>query len=217
MYITWLGQSCFKIQTKPQKETEEVTMITDPYGNIGLRMPRLTADIVTVSHAHFDHNNVTALQGNPLVVDQAGEYEIKKIFIYGLISYHDKNQGTERGKNIIYKIQTENLVLTHLGDIGHILDNGLIEKLEGTDILMIPVGGTFTVGAKLAAEIVQQIEPRIVIPMHYKIAGLNIKLEPVDNFLKEMGVSKKEMVEKLKITKKELAAEKMQVIVMTKK
>lgn len=217
MYITWLGQSCFKIQIKPQKDLEEVTIVTDPYGNIGFKMPRLGADIVTISHDHPDHNNSEVISGNPFIIKQAGEYEVKNVFIYGLTSYHDKTQGTEKGKNIIYKIQTEGLILAHLGDIGHLFDNGLAEKLEGTDILMIPVGGNVTIGAKQAAEIVSQIEPRIIIPMHYKLPGLNIKLDPVDNFLKEMGVTKKETVEKLKISKKELPPEKSQIIILAKK
>lgn len=217
MNITWLGQSCFKIQTKPQKDANEITIITDPYGNIGFKMPRVTADIVTISHNHPDHNNLDSVQVNPFVIDQAGEYEIKNIFIYGIVSSHSKNQNNENFKNIIYKIQAESLVLTHLGDVGQTLENGLLEKLEGTDILLIPVGGNYTIDAKSAAEIVNQIEPRIVIPMHYKIPGLNIKLEPVDNFLKEMGINKAENVDKLKITKKDLPAEKTKIIVMSKK
>lgn len=217
MYITWLGQSCFKIQTKPQKDSDELTIVTDPYNNIGFKLPRLTADIVTISHNHNDHNNKEAVGGNPFVIDQPGEYEVKNVFIYGLSGFHDKTEGRESGKNIIYKIRTEGLIITHLGDIGHQLDNGLAEKLKETDILMIPVGGNFTIGAKQAAEIVNQIEPKIVIPMHYKIPGLNIKLDPVDDFLKEMGIGKQETTEKLKINKKDLPPEKTQIIVMTKK
>lgn len=217
MYITWLGQSCFKIQTKSQKDLGEATIVTDPYGNIGFKMPRFGADIVTISHNHLGHNNSEAINGNPFIIKQAGEYEVKNIFIYGFTSFHDKVQGAERGKNIIYKIQTEGMTVAHLGDVGHLLDNGLAEKLEGTDILMIPVGGVFTIDAKQAAEIVNQIEPRIIIPMHYKLPGINVKLDPLDNFLKEMGAAKKEMVEKLKISKKELPQEKSQIIILAKK
>ena len=218
MYITWLGHSCFKIQTKPQKDSDEITVITDPYDRAtGLRLPRTTAQIVTVSHSHHDHNFIDGVSGEPFVINQVGEYEVRQIFIYGLASFHDKNQGQDLGKNIIYKIQSEGLTIAHLGDLGHPLDNGLLEKLEGTDILFVPVGGEATLSGKQAAEIVAQIEPRIVIPMHYKIPGLTIKLDTADGFLREMGASKKEVQEKLKITQKDLPAEKTQVVLLAKK
>jgi len=213
MYITWLGQSCFKLQDKIGQDG--VLLVTDPYGDeIGLKMPRFEADIVTVSHGHFDHNNVSAIRGNAFIVDTAGEYEMKAVFIEGVESWHDSAEGKERGKNIIYRIEMEDISLTHLGDLGHILDAKQLEKLEGTDILLIPVGGKYTINAAKAVEVISQIEPRIVIPMHYKIPGLKADIDGVDKFIKELGL-KPRQEEKLKISKKDLPTEDMELVVLS--
>lgn len=217
MYITWLGQSCFKIQSKTTNG--ETILITDPFDKkIGLKLPRqLKADIVTLSHDHSDHNNLADVSGisspKPFIVKNPGEYEIKNIFIYGLSSFHDKVEGKERGQNIIYRFETEELSLVHLGDLGHSLNDEQLEKLQGTDILLVPVGGTYTLDAKEAAGVISQIEPRIVIPMHYKTPGLNLKIDGVDKFCKEMGVCSKIEDNKLKITKKDLPQEEMKIII----
>ncbi|MFA5052026.1 MAG: MBL fold metallo-hydrolase [Patescibacteria group bacterium] len=209
MIITWLGQACFKIQSK------DVTVITDPYdAGIGLKLPRLNADIVTVSHDHHDHNNAGAINGNPFVINQPGEYEVKSVFVHGIPSYHDDKSGAERGNNIIYFFQIEELKLAHLGDLGAPLTDDQIEKLEGVDIVFIPVGGVYTIDGKQAAEVVSQLEPRIAIPMHFKIPGLNIKLQGIDKFCDEMGVKQNGTEEKFKITKKELPSEETQVIIL---
>ena len=209
MNITWLGQACFKIQGK------EVTIITDPYdGKIGLKLPRLNAEIVTISHNNYDHNNIKAVSGQPFIIDTPGEYEIKKVFIWGIPSWHDNKEGADRGANTIFIYQFEDIKLAHLGDLGTTLSNGQLEKLEGVDILLIPVGGVYTIDGKKAAEVVNQIEPRIVIPMHYKIPNLKIKLEAVDKFCSEMGVKKNGPEEKLKITKKDLPAEEIKIIIL---
>src|SRR3989338_7947313 len=213
MYITWLGQACFKLQYKIGPDG--VLLVTDPYGDeIGLKMPRFEADIVTVSHAHFDHNNVGAIRGNAFVIDTAGEYEMKAVFVEGVESWHDASQGKERGKNIIYRIEMEDISITHLGDLGHILDAKQLEKLEGTDILLIPVGGKYTINAAKAVEVISQIEPRIVIPMHYKVPGLKADIDGVEKFIKELGL-KPRQEEKLKITKKDLPAEDMELVVLS--
>lgn len=209
MNITWLGQACFKIQGK------EVTIITDPYDSkIGLKLPRLNAEILTISHNHYDHNNIKAVSGQPFLIDTPGEYEIKKVFIWGIPSWHDNKEGAVRGANTIFIYQLEDIKLAHLGDLGTTLSNEQLEKLEGVDILLIPVGGIYTIDGKKAAEVVNQIEPRIVIPMHYKIPNLKIKLEAVDKFCNEMGVKKNGPEEKLKITKKDLPAEEIKIIIL---
>jgi L-ascorbate metabolism protein UlaG (beta-lactamase superfamily) len=212
MYISWLGQSCFKIQSK------DTTIITDPYEEvIGLRLPsRLSADIVTISHQHEDHNNSKAISGTPFIVDAPGEYETKGIFIQGIPSVHDDKNGAERGINTIFLFTLEEIKLAHLGDLGTTLNDEQLEKLEGVDILLVPVGGTFTVDGKKAAEVVNQIEPRIVIPMHYKIPGLNMKLQPVDKFCDEMGAKMNGAEEKFRIVKKELPIEETKVIILKK-
>ena len=212
MHITWLGQSCFKLQDKIGPDG--VLLVTDPYGDeIGLKMPRLEANIVTVSHGHFDHNNTDAIRGNPFIINTAGEYEIKGVFIEGVESWHDEKNGSERDENIIYRIEMEDISITHLGDLGHVLDTKQLEKLEGTDILLIPVGGKYTINAAKAVEVISQIEPRIVIPMHYKITGLKVDIDGVEKFIKELGL-KPRNEEKLKITKKDLPQEDMELVVL---
>lgn len=213
MTITWLGQSCFKIQDK------DVTLVTDPYGKeTGFKLPRLTADIVTVSHDHDDHNNIEGVKGqteeNLFTITRPGEYEVKGVFVYGIPLWHDKSEGEERGENVAYRIEMDNISVAHLGDLGHNLTEEQVAELDGVDILLVPVGGKWTIGAHEAAEIINKIEPRIVIPMHYKIPGLKIDLEPVDKFLKEMGATKAEKMPKLKIAKKDLPQEETKVILL---
>lgn len=210
MTITWLGHSCFKIQDK------EVTIVTDPFdASIGLKVPRSEADIVTISHDHHDHNNLEAIKGSPFVIKGSGEYEVKNVFVYGIPSFHDKSEGKERGANTIYLINAENIKVAHLGDLGQTsLNDEQLERLDGVDILLVPIGGVYTIGAKEAVDIINQIEPRIVIPMHYKVPGLKINLDGLDKFCKEIGICKKEAIDKLKITKKDLPTEEMEVIAM---
>lgn len=212
MIITWLGHSCFKIQDRVG--AEGVTLITDPYDkSIGLKPVSLEADIVTISHDHADHNNATALRGNPYVIKTAGEYDFKGVLIEGVESYHDDKEGGERGKNIIYRIEIDDISISHLGDLGHVLDDKQLERLVGTDILILPVGGGYTIDAKQAVEVVSQIEPRIVIPMHYLMPGVKAQIDGVDKFIKELGISPTEE-EKLKISKKDLPQEDMELVVL---
>ena len=213
MYIQYLGHSCFKLSGKDSKG-ENVTVIIDPFGkDYGLKVPSAEADIVTVSHQHQDHNNLAAVRGNPYAVDTAGEYEVKDVFIQGIDSFHDDKEGQERGGNIIYRLSMEDVVITHLGDLGHILDHKQVEKLEGTDILMIPVGGKYTLDAKAAVEVINQIEPRMVIPMHYKQPGLTLDINGVEIFIKEIGMKPQYIEDKLKVNKKDLPQEDMELVV----
>jgi L-ascorbate metabolism protein UlaG (beta-lactamase superfamily) len=217
MIITWQGHSCFKIQDKIGPDG--VTVVTDPFdkelaAKAGLKVPNFEADIVTVSHQHHDHNNVSALRGEPFTVDCAGEYDFKGILVEGIDSYHDEKKGEIRGENIIYRIEVEDISITHLGDLGHVLDNNQIEKLAGTDILLIPVGGNYTLDAKKAIEVISQIEPRIIIPMHYKTKDSKLELEDVEKFVKEIGLTPS-YEEKLKISKKDLPQEDMELVILS--
>lgn len=214
MFITYLGHSCFKLQDKTGPEG--MAVITDPFNkNIGLKEPHFEADIVTVSHAHDDHNNVGAIRGNPFIIDTAGEYDVKGVSVIGVDSYHDNQEGKERGKNIIYRLDIDDLLVVHLGDLGqNALDTKQLEKLEGTDILLIPVGGKVTINAKEAVEIIAQIEPRIVIPMHYKVKDLKLDIDGLDKFIKEFGV-KPRYEEKLKVSKKDLPQEETELVVLS--
>jgi len=209
MTIFWLGQSAFKIQDK------EVTIAIDPHDNIGIKMPKFQAEVLLITHDHDDHNNKEAIKGAPFLIDGPGEYEVKNVFVYGIQAFHDNKQGAEQGKITMYLIEVEGVKIAHLSDFGQdSLTNDQLELLEGVDILLIPVGGHYTIDGEQAAKIVSQLQPRIVIPMHYKISGVNIKLDPVDKFLKEFGVTNPEKVDKLKISKKDLPQEETKVILL---
>lgn len=213
MYITYLGHSCFKIQDKTGPEA--ITVVTDPFDkSVGLKVPNFEADIVTVSHDHKDHNNHEALRGTPFLVDMPGEYDIKGVTIDGIDSYHDNKEGKERGKNTIFRIFMDDISVVHLGDLGQYeLDTKQLEALESTDILIIPVGGKDSLDAKTAVAIIAQIEPRIVIPMHYKSKDSKFDGDGVEKFIKELGLEPRRE-EKLKISKKDLPQEDMQVVVL---
>ncbi len=206
MDIFPLGHAAFKLRGKA------ASIVCDPYNPemVGLNFPKHTqADIVTVSHAHEDHNFLRVVEkldnGEMLVISGPGEYEAKGIEITGVASFHDTKKGQERGKNTIYKIHMEELTLVHCGDLGHILEESEAEFLEDIDILMIPVGGVFTIDAHTAAKVVAQLEPLVIIPMHYQRLGLNPKvfsgLLPVTQFLKEIGQEGVTPQPKLKIGK----------------
>ncbi|MFA5163612.1 MAG: MBL fold metallo-hydrolase [Patescibacteria group bacterium] len=213
MIITWQGHSCFKIQDKIGPDG--LTVVTDPFSKeVGLKVPNFEADIVTISHDHHDHNNSSALRGQPFIIDSAGEYDVKGVMVEGIASYHDDKEGKERGDNIIYRIEMDDISIVHLGDLGQVLDNAQLERLAGTDILLIPVGGKYTLDAKKAVEVISQIEPRLVIPMHYKTKDSKIDVEGVDKFVKELGVAPT-YEEKLKISKKELPSEDMELVILS--
>ncbi len=188
----------------------------DPFDkSIGLRPPFGQGNIVLTTHDHYDHNNVGTIKGNPFIVEGPGEYEIKGVNIYGTLAFHDSKEGKERGLNTIYVVESEEMRICHLGDLGQReLSEEQLEKMGEIDILMVPVGGNFTLSAEQASRIINQIEPKIVIPMHYKIPGLNLKIDGVDKFLKVMGEGKVEAQEKLVIKKKELPSEEAKIVVM---
>lgn len=214
MIISWYGLSCFKIQDKTG--LDGITIITDPFDQkCGLKMPSVDADIVTLSHLdHANHNNLKAVRGDFFVVKNPGEYDVKGIIINGVDSYHDEKKGEDLGKNTIYRIEIDGITVTHLGDLGHVLNSDELEILSGTDILLVPIGGRHTLNAKKAVEVVNQIEPRIVIPMHYSLPGLKITdIDGLDKFTKELGIKPTEE-QKLKISSKELPQEDMELVVL---
>jgi L-ascorbate metabolism protein UlaG (beta-lactamase superfamily) len=185
MQITYLGHSSFKIKTK------KAIIITDPFNDyIGFKMPKTKADIVTISHDHKDHNNIKAIEGGPFIIDAPGEYEVLGVSIFGISSFHDSSKGEERGKNTIYSIHAGGLTLCHLGDFGQAeITDKQLEEVNGVDVLFIPVGSTYTIGPKKAVKIINQIEPKIVIPMHYRQKGMSAsfeKLFTLKDFLQEV-------------------------------
>jgi L-ascorbate metabolism protein UlaG (beta-lactamase superfamily) len=214
MEIKYLGHSSFIIKGK------NVTVVTDPYSSeyTGLKFPKHVAcDVVTISHDHLDHNAVDMLEGTPFVVNGPGEYEIKGAGIVGLPSFHDTAKGADRGKNVMYRIEIDGISIVHLGDLGHPLTTQEVENLDGVNILCIPVGGGYTIDAAVAESIITEIEPEIVLPMHYGRPELNqsifSQLTDLPHFLKEAGKEGLVPQPKLNITKDKLPAE-MQVIVL---
>jgi len=215
MNITWYGHSCFKIQTKSQRGSDEAVIITDPFEkNIGLRPPQGNADIVTVSHSHNDHNNTESIKGEPFIIDAPGEYSIKGIQVEGINSYHDKERGIKRGRNTIFIIESESLRICHLGDLGHILTEEQLEKIGNVDVLMIPVGGTFTLNAKEAEEVIGQVEPKIIMPMHYKIKGLKMELDDEKDFCSEFGGQVERGIGRFNFKKKDLENIENKIIIL---
>ena len=215
MQISWKGQACFSLIAQRNKQ-EQVRIIIDPFDpSIGLKLPSLEADIVLVTHDHEDHNNWRAVKGDPFLITNPGEYETKEVFVQGMESFHDDVSGKERGMNTIYVIEAEGIRICHLGDIGQAeLSSDQIEKIGNIDLLLVPVGGVYTVGAKNAAKIVSQIEPRMVIPMHYLLPQLKFKLEKVDEFLRILGVKNTEPQNKLVVKARDFSSEEMQVVVL---
>ncbi|MCK4781834.1 MBL fold metallo-hydrolase [Candidatus Parcubacteria bacterium] len=216
MNIIWRGHSCFQI-TVQNKKQGQINIVIDPFDEkLGIRVPKLEADVLLITHQHYDHNNIKAVKGNPFLIQGPGEYEIKKISIHGISSFHDDNQGKERGENTIYTIKNNGIQLCHLGDLGQKeLTEEQVEKIGQIDILFIPVGGTYTIGSQEALKVINQIEPKIVIPMHYHLPNIKIKLDNLNNFLKAIGEKSIEPLDKLSIKSKDLEEqEKMKVIVL---
>ena len=216
MQISWKGQACFHI-TAQQAKQGQGKLVIDPYDPsfVGLRMSSLEADIVLTTHDHEDHNYIKGVKGEPFAITGPGEYEIKDVSIQGIPSFHDEKEGKERGNNTIYVIEAEGIKLCHLGDLGQIeLTADQISKVGNVDILFVPVGGVYTIDARVAAKIVHQIEPRVVIPMHYLLPGLKFKLDKVDEFVKEMGVKNAQPQAKLAVKVRDFTAEEMKVVLL---
>lgn len=214
MDILPLGHASFKLKGK------QASLVTDPYDatKVGLKFPKnVEADIVTISHDHPDHNHTSAVAGSPFIISGPGEYEVKGISVIGISLYHDAVEGKERGKNTAYRIEIDGVRFAHLGDLGHPLTSPQVELLDGVDVLFVPVGGFFTIDAKTAMGVVADMDPRIVVPMHYAREGLHEAmagaLSPVALFLKEMGKESVTPVPKLSVTKDKLPTE-MQVVVL---
>jgi len=176
--IKWLGHASFLL------ESAGIKLLTDPFNaKIGYQPCKEKVDIVTVSHEHWDHNAVDTLSGNPRVIRATGLSTIDGINILGISSFHDKKQGRERGSNTIFKISSENLDILHLGDLGHVLTDRQIVEIGNVDIILVPVGGRYTVDAEAAWEIVEQLQPNIIIPMHFLTSDVSLKeLAPVEAF-----------------------------------
>ncbi len=217
MDIYWGGQALFRIKGK------NASVVIDPYDPdfTGLKLPKdLSADVVLVSHDHKDHSNASVVtasrEAKPMIFKDAGEYEVAGVVITAINSFHDTTDGSERGKNLIFHIMFDGLNIVHVGDLGQAkLTEDQLSQIGQTDILLVPVGSVYTIDAKTATDIVSQLEPKITIPMHYKIEGLKFELEGVEGFLKEMGADSVTAQPKLSITRERLPEEP-EVVVLTK-
>ncbi len=215
MDIKYLGHSSFFIKTKNAK------IVTDPFSpeSTGMKFSKTEADIVTVSHSHADHSYTEGIKGEPLVLTWPGEYEKNEVRITGFSTYHDAKDGEERGENVMFKFEENDISVLHCGDLGHLLNDEITENIGAVDVLMIPVGGFFTINAQDAVKVVNQIEPSMVIPMHYNHPGLNQQtfgnMQDLDTFLKEMGAEEVQPVEKITVKKDQLNPESTQIVVLS--
>ena len=179
MKLTWLGHSAFKLE-----ESTGTTVVTDPFdSSIGYEMADIEADIVSVSHGHHDHSNISSVKGNPTVIRNAGFYEIGGVHMFAQMSHHDENKGADRGNNLLFKFRMDGVEVCHMGDIGEECSTMLVESMVPVNILLIPVGGTYTIDAEMAKVYVDKIMPDIVIPMHYRTKDCELDIDKVNQFL----------------------------------
>jgi len=199
--ISWLGRGCFRIKHR------EITLLLDPLGGPGAPRSLGAATIVTLSHDHPEHANLKAVSGSPKVICGPGEYEIASIAITGVQTYHDAKRGAERGRNTAYVIEIDEVKICHLGDLGHVPTVAQAEQLNDCSVLLVPVGGRTTIDAATAAEVVSMLEPRIVVPMHYRTGADDTAFDPLEKFLKQMGVREAQPVPRLNVTHTSLPPE----------
>lgn len=215
MQITYHGHSCFKLKG------ESGTLVTDPFSDkaVGIPLSRLSADIITISHDHADHNAKDKVKGtanreNPFVIDFPGEYEVGGISVFGTKTYHDQVEGAERGNNIVFKILIDGLSVCHLGDLAHQLDEKQLDSIGMVDVLFLPVGGPFSLMGDEAIKVANAISPSILIPMHYSDSSYpsDTKCQPLEQFLQSFGMSA-EPEDKL-IVEKDRLPEEMQLAIL---
>mgnify|MGYP001062523311 CR=1 FL=1 len=179
MKIKWLGHSCFLITNN-----RGINILTDPYDEtLGYKMTKEKINIITISHEHYDHNNTMGIKGKPVVLKGAVNRDTHKIIFKGISSYHDSVFGKYRGNNTIFLIKSDQLALCHLGDLGHLLEAKQLEDINKVDILFIPVGGYYTLNHIQAEQVIEQIKPKIVLPMHYKTDAIKWSIDPLSIFL----------------------------------
>lgn len=178
MKIQWLGHSCFKLI-----ESTGTAILTDPYdGTVGEIMPKVSADAVTLSHHHGDHDCLDNVEGKPMIIDERGGYEVEGVDIFSMRTFHDDKNGALRGENLVFKYRLDGVDVCHLGDIGEACSPRILDAIGSVDVLLIPVGGRYTIDAAEAKDYIEKIMPSIVIPMHYKTSACNYDIAPLDRF-----------------------------------
>lgn len=208
MEIIWYGLACFRMRSR------KLTVVADPYSStVGATLPRLRANVVTISHDMPGHNYVRAVRGYDHVFAGPGEYEVNSVFINGVATHHKGKVGA-RERNTSFMYYFEDLTVCHLGDMGVLPGREQVELLSGADVLLLPVGGGDILDAAQAVEVVTELEPKIVIPMHYRLPALNLDLDEAAKFLKEMGLPEPEPVPSLKLTKSNLVGGETRVVLL---
>ncbi|MBP2643194.1 MAG: putative Zn-dependent hydrolase of the beta-lactamase fold [Firmicutes bacterium] len=203
MKVKWLGHSCFLITAE-----NGVTVLTDPFdSSVGYKVPEVAADIVSTSHGHFDHSYIQAVQGEYVHINKTGVCTHKGIEITGVDTFHDENQGAERGKNTMYKFVIDGLHICHCGDLGHVLTREQMNAIGSVDILLIPIGGFYTIDAERAAAVVNQLQPLVTMPMHFKTEDINFPIAGVDRFLEVMGNGKRLGKQEVEFEKSSMSSE----------
>lgn len=209
MKIQFHGHAGFSISD------DDFTVVTDPYDSeTGLKFPSIKANVVTVSHKHPHHSNVQALEGEPKVFNWPGEYETAGVHFRGINSFHNAKEDTEQKSNTIFRFIFKGINFCHLGDLGTKLTSEQLEKVGDVDVLFIPIGAKDTIDAKKAKEVVEQIEPRIIIPMVYHTEGSAVGLEGLEPFLAEMGAKGVEPLESFTVKKSELPDDNSKVVIL---
>ncbi len=178
MIFKWIAHSCFQVTLSDGRR-----LVFDPFMGIGFDMPEVEADLLFMSHQHRDHNAKDSVKGRFKVFWEPGVFEEEGIRITGMETFHDKEEGARRGKNLVFLVEAEGVRFAHLGDLGHLLSEEQASRLSGLDVLMIPVGGNYTIGAEEAFELCKQIGPNIILPMHYKTPGLTVDVATLHGFI----------------------------------
>ncbi len=198
--ITWFGHACFRLKGK------DATIITDPYDrSLGLGTLGQKADIVTISQDHPHHNALSAVKGEPFVARGPGEYEVRGLFVTGVWTYADDQKGQLKGRNTIFLFHLGDLVVCHLGSLGHSLNSHQLEAIGDVDVLLVPIGENTTLTTAKAIEVITQIEPKIVVPMHFEKTSVGDETSPLAKFAKEMGLKEWEAQDKLSVKGADLA------------
>ncbi len=208
MDLTWLGHACFRARGR-----EGVVLTDPPDPSSGHAIPRTEAHLVTMSHAHPGHSSLRSVAGEPVVLSGPGEYEVQEILVTGTRTFHDEQNGALRGANTVFAIRLDDMVVCHMGDLGHVLVAGDLERIGEVDVCLLPIGGPDTnLSAAMAAEIVHQLEPKVVVPMGYD-PDRKRKDTPFDRLLHELGVKELTPVMKLSVTRGTLPSE-LQVVAL---
>ena len=208
MDLTWLGHACFRMRGR------EGVLLTDPPDpKSGHAIPKTEAQVVTISHEHPGHSSLRSVGGEPVVLRGPGEYEVREVLVTGVGTFHDDEKGAARGRNTVFAIRLDDLVICHLGDLGHELPDTALERIGDVDIVLVPIsGGDLNLTAAKAAEVIHQLEPKVVVPMSYD-PDAQKKDSPFDRLLHELGVKELTPVPKLSVTRSSLP-ENVQVVAL---